>query len=119
MFDQIWLVGMGGFFGAAARYWVNLTFSKNKLFPVGTFIVNTTGSFVLGLILGLGSDWITLSASLLIGTGFLGAYTTFSTFNFELFSLKKNKRGFLFLLYLVSSYSFGILFAGLGFWIGQ
>ncbi|MCQ6282113.1 fluoride efflux transporter CrcB [Bacillus sp. EB600] len=117
MVEQIWLVGLGGFFGAAARYWVNLTFSKTKLFPLGTFVVNLTGSLLMGLLLG--NEWIPLSVSLLVGTGFLGAYTTFSTFNFELFLLNKSQRRFMFLLYLFSSYLLGILLAGLGYWIGK
>lgn len=117
MINQIWLVGVGGFFGAAARYWVNRTFSKTKLFPLGTFLVNLTGSFLMGILVG--TEWIPLSVSLLFGTGFLGAYTTFSTLNFELFLLNKNKQPFMFLIYLSSSYLAGILLAGLGFWIGK
>jgi CrcB protein len=115
MDSQIWLVGLGGFLGAITRYWVNQTFTKNRLFPLGTFIVNMTGAFLLGILIG--NEWVPLSASLLVGTGFLGAYTTFSTFHFELFLLKKNKRTFLFFLYLTSSYFLGILLAGLGYWL--
>jgi CrcB protein len=111
----MWLVGLGGVFGAITRYWVNLTFSKNRLFPLGTLIVNLTGSFLMGILIG--NEWISLSVSLLVGTGFLGAYTTFSTLHFELFLLKKNKRQFLLFLYLISSYFLGILLAGLGYWL--
>jgi fluoride exporter len=115
MDSQIWLVGLGGFFGAITRYWVNQTFTKNRLFPLGTFIVNMTGSFLLGILIG--NEWVPLSVGLLVGTGFLGAYTTFSTFHFELFLLKKDHRKILFFLYLTSSYFFGILLAGLGCWL--
>ena len=113
MTSQIWLIGIGGFFGAIARYYLNQYFSRYKLFPVGTFLVNTTGSFIMGLLLGI--DWISDSTRVLVGTGFLGAYTTFSTFNFELFMLKRNRRQFQFFLYFVSSYFFGILLAFLGY----
>ena len=113
MVSQIWLIGIGGFFGAIARYFLNQYFSRYKLFPVGTFLVNTTGSFFVGLLLGI--DWISDSTRVLVGTGFLGAYTTFSTFNFELFMLKRNRRQFQFILYFVSSYFFGILLAFLGY----
>jgi fluoride exporter len=117
MFYHICLVGLGGFFGAIARYWVTVYFSWSKLFPLGTFLVNITGSFLMGLLLG--NHGVSLSVNLLIGTGFLGAYTTFSTFNFELFILKKNNRQLIFSFYLVSSYIFGIISAILGYWIGK
>lgn len=117
MENQLWLVGIGGLIGALSRYGVSLYFSKSKLFPLGTFLVNLSGSFLMGLLAG--NRWISLSVSLLIGTGFLGAYTTFSTFNFELFLLKKNNRHFIFFLYLVSSYSLGFLAAALGFFIAK
>jgi CrcB protein len=106
-------VGIGGFFGTIVRYFVNQYFSKFKLFPLGTFLVNISGSFLMGLLIG--SDWVSDSARLLIGTGFLGAYTTFSTFKLELFMLKKNHRAFQMSLYLISSYFLGILMAFLGY----
>jgi fluoride exporter len=113
MVSHIWLVGLGGFFGATARYFFNQYFAKFKLFPLGTFLVNTSGSFLMGLLLG--SDWISNSTRVLVGTGFLGAYTTFSTFNFELFMFKKNHRELQFFVYMISSYFFGILLSFLGF----
>ncbi len=115
MDNQLWLVGLGGFFGAISRYFINQYFSSIKLFPLGTFLVNMTGSFFMGLLLG--SDRISDTILVLAGTGFLGAYTTFSTFNFELLVLKKGKREFQFFLYVISSYIFGILLAYLGYTI--
>lgn len=117
MDNQFWLVGIGGFFGAITRYCVNLFFSKYRLFPLATCLINITGSFFMGLLAG--NKWIPFTVSLLAGTGFLGAYTTFSTFNFELFMLKKNKRHFQFIVYLVTSYLLGFLFAALGYWIAK
>ena len=115
MVNQLWLVGLGGFLGAISRYFLNQYFSGIKLFPLGTFLVNMTGSFFMGLLLG--SNWISDTIRVLVGTGYLGAYTTFSTFNFELLMLKKNNRKFQFFLYVVSSYIFGILLAYLGYFI--
>ena len=117
MYNQIWLVGLGGLFGAIARYLVTVYFSRFKLFPLGTFFVNMTGSFFMGILSANG--WLSISVSLLVGTGFLGAYTTFSTMNFELFMLKKHNRHVLFILYLISSYCLGLLSAGMGYWIGK
>lgn len=113
MLGQIWLVALGGFFGAITRYSVNRYFSRVRLFPFGTFLVNMTGSFLMGLLSG--SKWISDSMHILVGTGFLGAYTTFSTFNFELLMLRRNQRTFQFYLYAISSYCLGIIFAFLGY----
>lgn len=115
--DQILLIGLGGFLGATTRYLITVYFSKFKLFPLATFIINISGSFLLGILAG--NERLSVSISLFIGTGFLGAYTTFSTMNFELFSLKQSRRHFLFILYLVSSYCLGLLSAGIGYLIGK
>ena len=117
MYSQIWLIGLGGFFGAIARYVITVYFSKFKLFPLGTFFVNITGSFFMGILSA--NEWLSVSVNLLVGTGFLGAYTTFSTLNFELFMLKKNRRYALFIFYLVSSYCLGLLSAVIGYCLGK
>lgn len=73
------LVGLGGAFGAVLRYLVS-DFLAHRDYPVGTITVNVLGSFVLGLVAfgELGG-----SASLFIGVGGLGAFTTFSSFSYE------------------------------------
>jgi len=80
------VVGIGGFIGANARYLVGM-WVQNKWgasFPYGTFVINITGSFILGLFAALtlkyawNDHW-----RLLIAVGFVGAYTTFSTFEYE------------------------------------
>ncbi len=80
------LIGFGGLLGANARYLVSLWAAGRfrTAFPIGTFLINATGSFLLGLVLTLATRFgDTLDLRLLIATGFLGAYTTFSTFSFE------------------------------------
>ena len=82
------LVGLGGFVGANARFLIARAVGAavDTPFPLGTFIINVTGSFLLG-VLGtmvarqLSPDSETLRLAL--GVGFLGAFTTFSTFEFE------------------------------------
>jgi CrcB protein len=76
------LVGLGGAAGAAARYKLGKIISqKAKMtFPIGTFLINISGALLLGLLTGAGcSD----NAYLVLGDGFLGAFTTFSTFMYE------------------------------------
>ena len=81
------MVGIGGFMGAVARFWLG-SYIGGKMgtrFPYGTFVINISGSFLIGLILTLLSEkthW-NPNWTYLIPSGFIGAYTTFSTFEFE------------------------------------
>jgi fluoride exporter len=117
---MIWdsfLVGVGGFFGAIARYCSNQWIARrvSSKFPYGTLFVNLLGSFLLGLIIG--GKWGT-SIDLLFGTGFMGAFTTFSTFKVDSLQLGKQKDWKVLGLYLGMSYLFGILLAFLGYKMG-
>jgi CrcB protein len=80
------LVAFGGSLGAAARYLVDRLIATRRRgpFPLGTLVVNVTGSAALGALLGAASAH-ELPGGLVVwaGTGFLGAYTTFSTFAYE------------------------------------
>jgi CrcB protein len=79
-------VGAGGLIGAPARLVADQVVSSRTrgVFPWGTFVINATGAFVLGLISGLVVyHHLGRLPLALIGTGFCGAYTTFSTFSWE------------------------------------
>jgi CrcB protein len=84
---QLYLVvAAGGFVGAPSRYLLDRTINRRieSDLPWGTFLVNISGSFLLGLLTGLSlSNHLSPLAKALLGTGFCGAYTTFSTFTFE------------------------------------
>ncbi|WP_207896847.1 fluoride efflux transporter CrcB [Baia soyae] len=111
------LVGIGGFFGAISRFWISQRMNKPMpSFPYGTLIINLSGAFLLGLANGihLSKPWI-----LLVGTGFLGAFTTFSTLHWESEQLKQAREWKKFLLYLGKSYTIGIFLAFVGYWVGQ
>lgn len=78
------LVFLGGAVGAVVRYGVERAVRSRRpsVFPWGTFVVNIAGSLLLGFLFGLSvhaAHWV----HLLVGTGFCGALTTFSTFGFE------------------------------------
>ncbi len=83
---EILIVAIGGALGAVARYVVSNFVQNGHTFPWGTFSVNFIGCFMLGLLMyGIQYSLIPLPEEmrLLIGVGFIGALTTFSTFSFE------------------------------------
>ena len=84
------IVGMGGFIGANARFIVG-RWALQKWgvqFPVGTFLINVAGSFILGLFATLAMHFAWDDRwRLLIAVGFIGAFTTFSTFEYETLEL--------------------------------
>jgi CrcB protein len=80
------MVGVGGFLGSIARYMVgNYIGSRYGVrFPYGTFVINISGSFLIGIIVALlARTTVSQYWRYLIPIGFIGAYTTFSTFEFE------------------------------------
>jgi CrcB protein len=86
------LVGVGGFIGANVRYLVAVVVGNavTTRFPLATFLINVSGSFLLGMLgtiagqkIAPGSDALRLA----LGVGFLGAFTTFSTFEAETHAL--------------------------------
>lgn len=83
----ILLIGLGGFAGAIARYLVDGVVAERATgtLPWGTLVVNASGSFVLGLLFALSADRSILPAEIRapVFIGFIGAYTTFSTFMLE------------------------------------
>jgi CrcB protein len=89
------LIGIGGFFGAIARYlvdgWVSGS-TKIGAFPLGTFVINISGAFTLGLLFALAMEKAAIDPRIRgpVMIGFLGAYTTFSTLMLESWRLAED-----------------------------
>ncbi len=81
------IVGIGGALGAMSRYGVALIVARfwSRDFPLATLLINVSGSFILGFFATFAADRTSFDPlwRLLIATGFVGAYTTFSTFEYE------------------------------------
>lgn len=110
--NSIFLVGAGGFLGAVARYLLGKYIYRlwKRDFPLGTFIINVIGSFLLGLVVFHPFLVRTLSKeiSLGIGIGFLGAFTTFSTLEYETLQLLERRNTVTAVIYVALSFSIGI-----------
>jgi len=91
---NIIIIGIGGFLGAISRYGVALWIGQRwgRSFPLGTFVINVSGSFLIGLLMSLLTERFMVNPQwrLLLVVGFLGAYTTFSTFEYETGTLLKD-----------------------------
>jgi fluoride exporter len=111
-------IAVFGALGAIARFRVDSAVSARfpSDFPVGTLVVNLTGAFALGVLLGAA---VPHRAALVLGTGFMGGYTTFSTWMVESERLGENGdvAGLLRNLWLSMLLGFGV--AAAGWYLGQ
>ncbi|MCU9613589.1 fluoride efflux transporter CrcB [Caldibacillus lycopersici] len=111
-------VAVGGFLGAISRYYLSTYFNRKSqgMLPFGTLFVNIVGSFLLGLLFGIAGG---TNNYLLFGTGFMGAFTTFSTFMVEVLTINEGKllgKGF---FYILLSVVIGLFFAFIGYSISD
>jgi fluoride exporter len=112
------LISLGGALGSLARYWVGSAVAGRlgAKFPYGTFVINITACIIIGFSLafldrrsGLNPAW-----RLLVPVGFVGAYSTFSAFEWETFSTLQNGAFLIAALYVVLSVVLGLV----GVWCG-
>lgn len=111
-------VAAGGALGAVLRYYLGGTVLARTAapFPTATFVINVTGSFILGLFLTLATERVHMSPHLrlAVAVGFVGAYTTFSTFEYETAKLIEDGDVTRALLNVVLSFVVGLLAVWLG-----
>lgn len=109
-------VGIGGFFGAIMRYSLGEWIHTTNGFPLGTLMINLVGCLFLAWFLTITTRmWdINPNLKLGIGTGFTGAFTTFSTFSVETLNLINNQQFLFALLYVLLSVLGGIGLAFVG-----
>ena len=107
------IVGIGGFVGAIVRYalavWIGQAWGRT--FPLGTFVINVSGSFLIGLLMTLFTERYAFDPAwrLLFVVGFLGAYTTFSTFEYETGKLINDSEWFFAAMNVVLSVTAGFV----------
>ena len=113
----VFFLSLGGFLGAVLRYWMGLPFLRQKgNFPFGTLFINIVGAFLLGVFVSLP---INTSIYRLLGDGFCGAFTTFSTFMTESAFLGKEAQKVKAVLYVVISVVVGLIFFSCGYMLGK
>lgn len=117
------IIGLGGFLGANLRYLVG-GWAADRLgstFPYGTLLINVSGSFLIGLFLTLITERFTAPPGLRLffAIGFLGAYTTFSTFSFESLALIQSRAYFAAAANLLGSLLLGMVAVLLGVIVGR
>ena len=113
------IAGAGGFAGTCLRYLIGVFAKKwgSGAFPLGTFIVNALGCFIIGVVSGLSEKSGILNSNhvILLATGFCGGFTTFSAFANEAWILGSKGDMLMSLLYVSASIIAGILCV----WIGR
>jgi len=116
------LVALGGGFGAACRYALSSALMRGAAngFPLGTFAVNLAGCLLIGLWAGLAvrHTWLNGDARLLLVTGVLGGFTTFSAFGLESLQLLRRGEWWLAGVYAGGSVLLGLALVALGWWLG-
>ena len=120
---KIIAVALGGAFGAAARYLINLSplAGSFEKFPLHTFLINIVGSFLIGFLMVIFTDKFTENENLrlALNVGFLGAFTTFSTFELEIFELIRQRFFVTAFAYLFLSVAVGFVGVALGIWLAK
>lgn len=112
------LVAVLGAAGACTRYGIGVWVGA-ATFPWATLGINVGGSFALGVVLVAGPEWLSSDAVVGIAVGFLGAFTTFSTFGYETQTMLRTGRAGEATAYVVASVVLGVAAAAAGYAVGR
>ena len=112
-------ISLGAVVGALSRYYITLWFANRfgTAFPYGTFFINVTGCLAMGFFITLAFERVSAVAPevrLMVATGFLGAYTTFSTYGLETNVLWRDRSYSLAVFYWAGSAILGVISVQLG-----
>lgn len=115
-------VAIGGAVGSVVRFKLSGLVLRQFIgwtFPISTFVINIVGCFAIGVLAGLGEkhEWLSTDLRLLLITGLLGGFTTFSAFGLETFVLLRQGAVTMAFLYILSSVMVGLLLLMCGFWL--
>jgi CrcB protein len=112
------LIALGAAIGAPLRYLTDRAVQSrhDSVFPWGTLTVNVAGSLILGLLTGLPAS---AAVTAVLGTGFCGALTTYSTFSYETLRLAQEGARFYAMMNVVASVVAGLGAAAVGFLLAQ
>lgn len=117
------IVGIAGILGALSRYYLGLTIHEfwHHSFPLATLLINLIGCFLLAWLTTYVARLNILPSEVItgIGTGFIGSFTTFSTFSVETMQLIKHAEWILAFLYVSCSILGGLIMSGLGYTLGD
>ena len=121
--EKYLLVGAGGFAGSIARFWMS-AYTGQRLgtrFPYGTFLVNLSGSFLIGLVMALLTSKTGLSPNwrYFVPVGFIGGYTTFSAFEYETLRAMQDGQFNVAILNVVLSVVAGFVMVWIGWMAGK
>ena len=115
---NLMMIALGGALGAVSRFLLGNAVSKavGSALPYGTFVINVIGCFAMGLLMTLIVDREILPAAwrLFLCVGFLGGFTTFSSFGYEALMMLTEGRLLAVLAYVGGSVALGLVAAGLG-----
>ena len=121
--NDVFAIVAGAVPGALSRYhipeWTKAKFGLR--FPYGTFIINLTGCLAIGFFWAIlpSFSFYSHALDLMVRTGFLGAYTTFSTYSLDILILWRNQQNFLSLVFAVASIIFGLIAVRIGAAVAQ
>jgi CrcB protein len=121
---KLTLIAFGGALGSIGRYYLSSSFLKNFIIfdiPIAILFINILGSFFFGVFMGILQNNILISSNIkiFVVTGFLAAFTTFSTFAWESIILFENQMYLKLTIYCLASFLLSIGFCLIGYYLGK